>query len=119
MRLPSLLAFASFVSFVAVVACSSTHTTSACADASDTPGVPLPPGCTLIGAGCGPCCGPGCTGPSPTQADCEMFGTAAGCETSALVVGDASDCVNGCSFTSCSKTEPSCTLAASGDAGRD
>jgi hypothetical protein len=46
-----------------------------------------------------------------------MWGNAAGCETSTLVVGDAGDCVNGCSFTSCNKANPSCALPQ--DAGGD
>jgi hypothetical protein len=94
---------------LALVACSSTTTTSPCADAGLTG--PLPPGCTLTSAGCGPVCGAGASGPSPTQADCEMFGAAAGCATSTLVPGDAGDCVSGCAFTSCSKANPDCTLA--------
>jgi hypothetical protein len=96
------------VLLVSVVACSDKTAVSPCVDAG-TSG-PLPAGCTLMTAEC-------CVG--ATQADCDTWGATAGCETSTLVPkGGDGMCMTGCSFTSCSKANPSCTGSAS-DGGSD
>jgi hypothetical protein len=93
---------------VSLAACSDKTTVSPCVDAGTTG--PLPAGCTLLTA---ECCG------GATQAQCNQWGATAGCETSSLVPqGGDGMCMSGCSFTNCSKANPSCTGSAP-EAGTD
>jgi hypothetical protein len=103
-----LIALIAVAVLVSVAACSDKTTVSPCVDAGTTG--PLPAGCTLLTA---ECCG------GATQTQCNQWGATAGCETSTVVPqGGDGMCMSGCSFTNCSKANPSCT-GSTPEAGTD